>query len=54
MRQADNYLRELLMCLRNGELPVDDWKVLMKRTPAMVNDTGNFENALRLFPTAGG
>ena len=30
MRQADQPFRDLLMRLRNGELTVDDWKVLMK------------------------
>ena len=40
------------MRLRNGELTVDDWKVLMKRTPAMVKNVTTFEHALHLFPAA--
>ena len=37
--------------LRNCEITVDDWKVLMK-SPANVEDAIQFEEALRLFSTA--
>ena len=39
------------MQLRNGELPVHDWKHLMRRTLAEVGDTSMFDDALHLFPT---
>ena len=56
MRQAGQHadqrvFRDLLMHLRNAESTVDDWRLLMKRTPAEVGDVSAFDNALRLFPT---
>ncbi len=40
------------MRLRNGEITLDDWKVLMKQTPAAVGNASTFQEALHLFPTA--
>jgi len=37
------------MRFRNGKLTVDNWKVLMKRTPAMVNDTDNLKILCAFF-----
>ena len=56
MRQAGQHadqraFRDLLTRLRNAESTVDDWRLLMKRTPAEVGDVSAFDNALRLFPT---
>ena len=57
MRQAGNdsvqqLFRNILMRLRNGELRVEDWKYLIQQTPVEVDDdTGGFDEALRLFPT---
>ena len=52
MRQKDQAFQDFLMRLRKGELTVDDWKVLMKRTPARVKNTSTFEHAFHFFPTA--
>jgi ATP-dependent DNA helicase PIF1 len=38
--------------LRNGEITVDDWKLLMTTTPAHITDTSSFDTSLHLFPTA--
>lgn len=52
IRQEGQHFQELLMRLRNGETTLDDWKVLMKQTPAAVENAGIFKDALHLFPTA--
>ena len=56
MRQAgenpeQKLFRDILMRLRNGQVTQEDWKHLMKQTPAEVGDTTVFDEALRLFPT---
>ena len=56
MRQAgkdagQELFRSLLMRLRNGESTEDDWRQMMKRTPAEVGDVTAFDGALRLYPT---
>ena len=43
--------RSLLLRLRDGETTVEDWKVLMSRTPTRVNNLASFETALHLYPT---
>ena len=43
--------RGLLLRLRNGESTLDDWRHLMRRTPAEVGDTTPFDDALHLYPT---
>ena len=43
--------RNILLHLRDGQVTQDDWKHLMKQTPAQVQDLTPFTNALRLFPT---
>ena len=55
MRQAGQdpsqvLFRNLLLRLRNGEVTEDDWKHLMTRTPANIQDI-SYNDALRLFPT---
>lgn len=57
MRQAgkdagQELFRDLLLRLRNAESTEDDWRHLMKRTPAEVGDVSAFDEALRLYPTA--
>ncbi len=52
LRQESLDFKELLMRLRNGEITLDDWKVLMKQTPAAVGNASTFQEALHLFPTA--
>ena len=51
LRQEGKHFQELLMRLRNGEITLDDWKVLMKQTPAAVEKASIFQDALHLFPT---
>ena len=43
--------RDILLRLRDGRVTEDDWKQLMKQTPAQVQDLAVFNNALRLQPT---
>ena len=43
--------RSLLLRLRDGDTTVDDWKILMNRTPTRVNNLTSFETALHLYPT---
>jgi len=43
--------RNILLRLRNGQTTTDDWKHLMKRTAAKVQDLTPFANALQLRPT---
>lgn len=43
--------RDILLHLRNGRVTEDDWKHLMKQTPAQVEDPTSFSTALRLHPT---
>ena len=56
MRQAgqdsnQELFRNLLLRLRNAESTIEDWKLLMKQTPAEVRDTISFDKALCLYPT---
>ncbi len=56
MRQAgknpdQEIFRDLLTRLRNAELTISDWELLMTRTPAKVGDTTCFSSALYLYPT---
>ena len=56
MRQAgqdadQELFRDILLRLRNAETTVDDWKHLMRRTPAEVGDTTAFDHALHLYPS---
>ena len=41
----------LLLRLRDGRVTEDDWKHLMKQTPAQVEDLTSFSTALCLHPT---
>ena len=43
--------RTLLLRLRDGATTIDDWKLLMSRTPTAVDDLTSFETALHLYPT---
>lgn len=43
--------RNILLHLRNAESTIDDWKHLMKWTPAEVGDITSFDLALHLYPT---
>ena len=43
--------RDILMRLRNSQVTLDDWKILMHRTPAQVHNTEEFGGALHLYPT---
>lgn len=57
MRQAGQHadqkvFRDLLLRLRNAESTVEDWRHLMRRTPAEVGDVRSFDEVLHLFPTA--
>ena len=57
MRQAgvdteQQLFRDLLLRLRDGQTTVEDWKHLMKQTPAVVGATTPFTEALHLFATA--
>ena len=57
MRQAgvdteQQLFRDLLLRLRDGQTTVEDWKHLMKQTPAVVGATTPFAEALHLFATA--
>ena len=56
MRQAgedaeQKLFRDVLMRLRNGNVTLDDWRVLMKRTAAEIGDTSSFDDAVRFYPT---
>ena len=56
MRQAGQdfeqiRFRDILLCLRNAEVSMEDWQHLMKQTPTKIQDLSPFINALRLFPT---
>ena len=57
MRQAgvdteQQLFRDLFLRLRDGQTTVEDWKHLMKQTPAVVGATTPFTEALHLFATA--
>ena len=56
MRQAgvdtEQQLFRDLLRLRDGQTTVEDWKHLMKQTPAVVGATTPFAEALHLFATA--
>ena len=57
MRQAgvdteQQLFHDLLLRLRDGQTTVEDWKHLMKQTPAVVGPTTLFAEALHLFATA--
>ena len=43
--------RDLLLRLRDGETTVDDWKILMRRTPTKAQNLSSFQTALHLYPT---
>ena len=43
--------RDILMRLRNGEVTLNDWTTLMRRTPAQAHNTEEFSAALHLYPT---
>ena len=56
MRQSRQHpdqvlFRDILLRLRNAQLTIDDWKLLMTQTPAQVNDLTPFHSALHLHPT---
>lgn len=56
MRQAGNDIsqanfRDILLHLRNAEVAVDDWQLLMSQTPTAVTDLTPFTTALHLHPT---
>ena len=48
---AQVLFRQILLRLRDAHLTEDDWKQLMKQTPAQVSDLAPFTNALHLRPT---
>ena len=57
IRQAGNdpkqkQFRGLLLRLRDGETTIDDWKLLMSRTPAAVENLTSFDTALHLYSKA--
>ena len=57
MRQAgvdteQQFFREFLLRLRDRQTTVENWKHLMKQTPAVVGATTPFAEALHLFATA--
>ena len=43
--------RNILIRLRDARLTIDNWKQLMKQTPAEVSNLTPFSNALHLYPT---
>ena len=43
--------RQILLNLRNGQVTIEDWRHLMKQTPAQLQDLTPFRNALHLHPT---
>ena len=43
--------RCLLLRLSDGATTIDNWMLLMSRTPTAVNDLQSFETALHLYPT---
>ena len=43
--------RDLLLRLRDGETTIDDWKILMRRTPTRAQNLSSFQTALHLYPT---
>ena len=43
--------RNMLLRLRDGQVTQDDWRHLMNRTPAQLQDLSPFTTALHLFPT---
>ena len=56
MRQAgldsdQQIFRNLLLRLRNAESTIDDWRHLMRQTPAEVEDIAPFTGALHLYTT---
>ena len=56
IRQADDdpdqkRFRNLLLRLRDSETTVDDWKILLRRTPTKAQNLTSYENALHLYPT---
>ena len=44
--------RNMLLRLRNAESTLEDWKCLMRQTPAQVRDVTPFSRALYLYPSA--
>lgn len=56
MRQAGSdsgqvHFRDILLHLRNAEITVDDWQLLMSQTPTAVANLTPFATALHLHPT---
>ena len=56
MRQAgkdadQEVFRNLLLRLRNAESTLEDWKCLMRQTPAQVRDVTPFSGAIYLYPS---
>ena len=56
MRQAgedasQEFFRNILLRLRDGNVTVGDWEHLMTQTPAKVSDPAAFNMALHLYPT---
>ena len=43
--------RQILLNMRNGQTTTEDWRHLMKQTPAQVQDLTPFRSALYLHPT---
>ena len=43
--------RNLLLRLRNAESTLEDWKCLMRQTPAQVRDVTPFSGAIYLYPS---
>ena len=43
--------RQILLNLRNGQITTEDWRHLMKQTPAQLQDITPFRSALYLHPT---
>ena len=47
--QTSNQFRELLLRLRDGIVTHNDWQMLLQRTPQQARNTGDFQDAIRLF-----
>ena len=47
--QTSNEFRKLLLRLRDGIVTHDDWQMLLQRTPQQARNTGDFQDAIRLF-----
>ena len=47
--QTSNEFRKLLLRLRDGIVTHDDWQMLLQHTPQQARNTGDFQDAIRLF-----